>query len=228
MAFQGEYFVDRYGKKAAEQTPPIRLMQSAGLPVGAGTDATRVRSYNPFVALHWLITGKTVGGLKLYDSNNCQSRLEALNLYTKGSAWFSGDVGKKGSLLPGQFADLAVLSEDYFTIDEDSISKLESLLTVVGGKIVYGQKEFAELAPPPLPHSPVWSPASRFGGYAGRADLEDAITKRVQISALATGSEHTVQNCSAGLPSNMGQTARKSSKQSNHLWGDLGCNCWAY
>jgi predicted amidohydrolase YtcJ len=66
MAFQGEYFVDRYGAKAAERTPPIRRMLEMGVPVGAGTDATRVASYNPFVSLCWMTTGKTLGGLELY------------------------------------------------------------------------------------------------------------------------------------------------------------------
>src|SRR5207253_8445822 len=66
MAFQGEYFVERYGRRQAERTPPIRRMLELGVPVGAGTDATRVSSYNPFVSLYWLVTGNTVGGLYLY------------------------------------------------------------------------------------------------------------------------------------------------------------------
>jgi predicted amidohydrolase YtcJ len=65
MAFQGEYFVQRYGEKQTQRTPPIRRMLELGVPVGAGTDATRVSSYNPFVALYWLVTGKTVGGTPL-------------------------------------------------------------------------------------------------------------------------------------------------------------------
>src|SRR5438093_240384 len=70
MAFQGEYFVERYGAKQAERTPPIRRMLQLGVPVGAGTDATRVSSYNPWLSLYWLVTGKTVGGLALYPENN--------------------------------------------------------------------------------------------------------------------------------------------------------------
>ena len=98
MAFQGEYFVDRYGAKQAERTPPIRRMLEMGVPVGAGTDATRVASYNPFVALYWLVTGKTVGGTALYPESNRLERMEALRLYTVGSSWFSSDEGKKGSI----------------------------------------------------------------------------------------------------------------------------------
>src|SRR5207248_3819593 len=107
MAYQGEYFIDRYGKKAAEQSPPIHRMLGMGIPVGAGTDATRVASYNPFVCLYWMATGKTVGGTPLYRADNRLDRMEALRRYTQGSAWFSGEEEKKGALVAGQLADLA-------------------------------------------------------------------------------------------------------------------------
>jgi hypothetical protein len=99
MAFQGEYFVDRYGAKQARRTPPIRRMLELGVPVGAGTDATRVSSYNPFLSLYWFITGKTIGGTALYQEDNRLERMEALRLYTVGSSWFSSEDGKKGSIL---------------------------------------------------------------------------------------------------------------------------------
>ena len=82
MAFQGEYFVDRYGKAQAQHTPPIRRMLEFGIPVGAGTDATRVSSYNPYLSLYWLVTGRTLGGLQLYPETNRLDRSEALRLYT--------------------------------------------------------------------------------------------------------------------------------------------------
>src|SRR5436309_2629090 len=78
MAFQGEYFVERYGAKQAERTPPIRRMLELGVPVGAGIDATRVSSYNPWLSLYWFVTGKTVGGLALYPENDRLERMEAL------------------------------------------------------------------------------------------------------------------------------------------------------
>jgi predicted amidohydrolase YtcJ len=163
MAYQGEYFVERYGKTAAATAPPIRAMLGAGVPVGAGTDATRVASYNPFVALYWLTTGKTVGGTALYDEANRLSREEALRLFTVGSSWFSSEEGKKGAIVPGQLADLTALSADYFAIPDDDIKRLESVLTIVGGHVVHGSAEFAGLAPPLPPAAPDWSPVPRFG-----------------------------------------------------------------
>lgn len=173
MAFQGEYFVDLYGKEAAKHTPPIYRMLDLGIPVGAGSDATRVSSYNPWVALYWMVAGKTIGGLSIYDEKNKLDRKVALELYSKGSAWFSGDEGKKGTLAVGQFADIAVLSADYFTVPEEEIKDLESLLTIMGGQIVYGNDEFKNLSPELPPASPDWSPTGVYG-YGG-ANLANTI-----------------------------------------------------
>jgi predicted amidohydrolase YtcJ len=164
MAFQGEYFVERYGAKAAERTPPVRRMLDAGVPVGAGTDATRVASYNPWTSLSWLVTGKTVGGTSLYPEANLLSREEALRLYTGGSAWFSREEEKKGRLAPGYFADLAILSQDYFRVPEENIRHIEAVLTIVAGRVVFGSGGMASHAPPPLPVLPDWSPVAAFGG----------------------------------------------------------------
>ncbi|HKZ17906.1 MAG TPA: amidohydrolase, partial [Geobacteraceae bacterium] len=142
MAFQGEYFIDRYGKDAAGHSPPITRMLELGIPVGAGTDATRVASYNPWVSLYWLVSGRTVGGTPLYPAENRLDRAEALRLYTRGSAWFSQEEEKKGSTEAGKLADLAVLSADYFSIPEEEIKGIESVLTVLGGKVVHGAAEF--------------------------------------------------------------------------------------
>ncbi len=165
MSFQGENFLARYGKAQTKRTPPIQKMLSASVPVGAGTDATRVASYNPFVSLYWLVSGKTVGGLQIYDETNRLDRMEALRLWTVGSSWFSGESNVKGSIEVGQLADLAILSKDFFTVAEEEIKSLESILTIVGGKIVYAAEDFKEHAPPELPVSPDWSPVKTFGGY---------------------------------------------------------------
>ena len=214
MAFQGEYFVDRYGAKQAERTPPIRRMLELGVPVGAGTDATRVASYNPFVALYWLVTGKTVGGTSLYPENNRLERVEALRLFTIGSSWFSSEEGKKGSIAPGQLADLAVLSADYFSIPEEEIKRLEAVLTVVGGRVVYAAAPFAKLAPPQLQVSPDWSPVATFGGYAQHktkdASAESHLQRAIKRSDTALNST----------------TSRWVLGESG-LWS-LGCDCFAF
>src|SRR5207244_6980932 len=120
---------------------------------------------NPFVSLYWMVTGRTVGGTALYPEGNRLDRTEALRRYTVGSAWFSGEEDKKGTVEVGKLADFAVLSADYFSVPEEEIKRIESVLTVVGGKVVYGAKEFERLAPPPLPVSPDWSPVKVYGGY---------------------------------------------------------------
>ena len=166
MAFAGEFFAERYGPEAAAHAPPIRQMLDAGLIVGAGTDATRVASYNPWISLCWMVTGRTVGGMQLAPPRNRLSREEALRLYTLGSAWFSGEEQVKGRIAPGQFADFAILSADYFTVPEEQIRRIESVLTVTGGDVVYSADPFTAFAPEPLPPvSPAWSPVTAFGGY---------------------------------------------------------------
>ncbi len=214
MAFQGEYFVERYGAQQAKRTPPIRRMLEMGVPVGAGTDATRVSSYNPFLSLYWLVTGKTIGGLSLYPSENRFDRDEALKLYTLGSSWFSTENDKKGALAPGQLADFAVLSADYFSIPEQDIKQLESVLTVVGGKVVCATAEFSKLAPPALPVSPDWSPVKQYGGYAKPSDQALGASHSAVCTHLPT---HSQQEKSWHLPV-LGDFG---------LW-ELGCDCFAF
>ncbi len=165
MAFQGEYFLRRYGVDAVKRKPPLRKMLEMGLPVGAGTDGTRVASYHPWTCIWWMVTGKTVGGTVMNDEADRLTREEALNLYTHGTTWFSREDDRKGILKPGYFGDLAVLSDDYFSIEVDKIRELESVLTVVGGRVVHGSEEFARHAPALPKVSPDWSPVARFGGF---------------------------------------------------------------
>ncbi|MGC0319146.1 amidohydrolase [Kitasatospora acidiphila] len=165
MSFQGEAFVRRYGAAAAAGAPPVRAMLERGLTVGTGTDATRVSSYNPWVALHWLVSGRAVSDRTLYPASNRLSREEALELYTLGGARLTGEQEVKGRLRVGCYADLAVLSADYLTVDEGDIAHIESVLTVVGGRIVHGAQEHEGLAPELPAVVPLWSPVARFGGY---------------------------------------------------------------
>ena len=168
MLFQGEYFVQRYGKKTAAQAPPVRAMLDREIPVALGTDGTRVSSYNPWLALYWLTTGKTWGGLKHLADENILSRREALKTMTHASARFTGEENQKGTIDPGKFADFAILAEDYFTVEAEALKDMEAVLTVVDGRIAYGSGEYQELDPELPPLRPDWSPVHYYGGYAGR------------------------------------------------------------
>jgi predicted amidohydrolase YtcJ len=219
MAYQGDYFIERYGAKAAETTPPIARMLAAGLPVGAGTDATRVASYNPWVSLWWLVTGKTMGGARLYPPGNRLHREQALRLWTEGNTWFSTEQGKKGRIAVGQLADLAVLSDDYLSVAEDEIAHLSSVLTLLGGKVVHGVAPYADLAPPLPPPAPDWSPVKRFGGYQDRRQ-----SRAPQLTAACACS----RNCAVhGHDHATAWAGNVPSTDRRGFWGALGCGCWA-
>jgi len=143
MYFSGEETERRSGVDAARRMPPVETAREIGVPVGAGTDAHRVAPYSPFTALQWALDGKTVGGKAVRGPEETPSRANALRAYTQGSAWFSHDDDKRGALEPGKFADLAVLTKDYMTVPVEQIGGIESVLTMVGGKIVYAAGPFA-------------------------------------------------------------------------------------
>lgn len=224
MAFQGEYFIDRYGKQAAERTPPIARMLEMDIPVGAGTDATRVASYNPFVSLYWMVSGKTVGGTVLYPENNRLDHMEALRLYTVGSSWFSSEEGKKGAIIPGQLADLAVLTDDYFTIPEARIKSLESMLTLVGGKVVYAAKEFKDLEPPSIPVLPEWSPIAAYGGYYRHPPVTAASFAAHICTAICAWFHQPAHQSNCGT----GAAALNTTGSLSSFWSGIGCDCFAF
>jgi len=128
--------------------PPMMTGKKLGVPIGAGTDAHRVASYNPFTSLQWMLDGKTVGGVSLRGLEERPGREDALRFYTIGSAWFSHDEEKRGSLEVGKLADIAVLSKNYMTVPVDQIGTIESMLTMVGGKVVYAAGPFRQLESP--------------------------------------------------------------------------------
>ncbi len=167
MYFQGEHYWKRYGAQT-RQMPPIRKMLDMKIPVGLGTDGTRVSSYGPWPAIYWAVTGKTAGGLAMWQPRDRLTRFEALKLMTRGSAWFSGEEALKGQLAKGQYADLVILPKDYFSIPEAEIKTLESALTVVNGRIVHAGADFGQYAPELPPVEPEWSPVKHFGGYQNR------------------------------------------------------------
>jgi predicted amidohydrolase YtcJ len=227
MAFQGEYFVQRYGAKAAEATPPIRRMLDAGLPVGAGTDATRVASYNPWTSLAWLVTGKTVGGMRMYGEANLLDRHTALQLWTHGNTWFSHDEGRKGQIAVDQLADLAVLSRDYFAIAEDEIGDLYAELTLMDGKVVHASGPFADHAPPLPPASPDWSPVNRFGGHWSKNPAAGLFSRREGSSGRPMAS-CCANACQVHGHAHVKALASSVPAGDRGFWGALGCACWAF
>ena len=164
LAYQGESFINRYGKKPALNAPPVKRMTELGIPVGLGTDGTRVASYNPWIALYWITTGKTIGGTQVMDKANVLDRRTALKLMTYGGYNLIKEK-LKGKIQPGYFADLVILDQDYFTVPDESIKSISSKLTMVDGKIVYGDGDFKSIAPAALPIIPSWSPVKFYGGY---------------------------------------------------------------
>jgi len=195
-----------------------------GVPVGAGTDATRVASYNPWTALYWLVSGKTVGGLQLAEAG--LPRDTALELWTAGSAWFSNEQDKKGRIKAGQLADLVVLSADFFSVAEEDIKAIESVLTVVGGKIVYGADEFDPLAPPAIPVLPDWSPVKNVPGHYSARKSGTQSQQQQRRSILP---HQCAGACNVHAHSH--DVARRSSVPASNFsgfWGALGCSCFAF
>jgi predicted amidohydrolase YtcJ len=226
MAYQGEYFVERYGFGAAEATPPVAKIIAKGVKTSAGTDATRVASYNPWVSLAWLVTGKTVAGLKITPNRNCLDRETALRMWTENVTWFSNEEGKKGRIEVGQFADLVVPDRDYFACPGAEIADTTAELTIVGGKVVYGAGDFKALdkaAPPPA--MPDWSPVRNFGGYGAWA-AQDKPATAVRMQAMQSC------GCGTGCAVHGHDHARAWSSRLpvsdlQSFWGALGCACWA-
>jgi predicted amidohydrolase YtcJ len=227
MAYQGEYFVERYGFGAAEATPPVKKIIDRGVKVSAGTDATRVASYNPWVSLAWLVTGMTVGGLRITPQRNCLDRETALRMWTENVTWFSNEEGKKGRIQVGQLADLIVPDRDYFSCAEAEIAETTSDLTVVGGKVVYAASDFKSLdsgAPPPA--MPNWSPVRSFGGYAAWGSAESAgqpaLARKMAMSCCC-GSQCKIH----GHDHATAWSAKLPISDLKSFWGALGCACWA-
>ena len=144
LALTGEGYAELLGLAKARNAPRLRDMIQAGVPLGAGSDGFLATNYSPMLSLWWLVTGKTVAGSAIRDKSQNVTRVEALRMYTIGSASLTGDERRKGSIEVDKLADLAVLNGDYLTVPEDQIRSLESLLTMVGGHIVYAARPFAK------------------------------------------------------------------------------------
>ncbi|MGS2737899.1 amidohydrolase [Sinomicrobium sp. M5D2P17] len=165
MAMHGDGFIKTYNVEKAQQTPRLRRLVDSGIPLAITTDAFRASSYNPWIGISWMTTGKSVSGSEILAKNNRLTRKEALKLVTVGPTWFENQEGEMGKIIPGHFADFALLDKDYFTIPDEEIKTISSVLTVVDGRVVFGAAEYSELSPKLPKTLPEWSPFNSFGGY---------------------------------------------------------------
>ncbi len=167
MALHGDAFIRTYSREKALETPRLRALVDSGIPLAMTTDAFRATTFNPWVAISWMVSGKSVSGTDVLAEHNRLSRIEALNLFTRGAAWFTDAEAEMGRIAPGNLADFALLDRDYFSVPEDQIRLVTSVLTVMGGRVVFGAQEYGALAPPLPGILPEWSPIKFYGGYYG-------------------------------------------------------------
>jgi predicted amidohydrolase YtcJ len=138
---QGWQYTGRLG--SSPSGPPFRSLKNAGIPLGGGTDATNVAPLNPWLMLYYMSSGKNNDGDQVNPASECLTRLEALELYTKGSAFLLFAEDDLGTIEPGKLADIVVLSDDPLKVSDDALRKLSSNLTLVGGEAVHATGPFA-------------------------------------------------------------------------------------
>lgn len=165
MALHGDGFIKTYSREKALLTPRLRELVDSGIPLAMTTDAFRAASFNPWVGISWMVSGKSISGTEVLAKDNRLSRAEALGLFTRGAAWFMNGETEMGMIAPGQLADFALLDQDYFTVAEAKIKSIASVLTVMDGRVVYGGQDYQSLSPVLPEILPTWSPIKYFGGY---------------------------------------------------------------
>lgn len=165
MALHGEAFIQSRGREAALRTPRLRTLVDSGIPLAMSTDAFRASTFNPWVGLSWMVTGKSISGSEVLASDNRLTRAEALKLFTAGGAWFMDAESEAGIIAPGRLADFALLDRDYFSVPDEQIKSVSSVLTVMDGRVVFGAKDYDGLSPPLPAILPAWSPVKVFGSY---------------------------------------------------------------
>jgi hypothetical protein len=167
MALHGDGFIKTHGREKALMTPRLRALVDSGIPLAMTTDAFRAATFNPWVGISWMVSGKSVSGSEVLAANNRLSRVEALRLFTSGPAWFMNTESEMGMIAPGHLADFALLDRDYFTVPEDQITQISAVLTIMDGRVVFGAQEFGALTPALPAVLPAWSPIAYFGVYHG-------------------------------------------------------------
>jgi predicted amidohydrolase YtcJ len=137
QVFRADASEAAWGPGSLTDVPNFTALDAAGITLGLGTDATRASSLNPWLALWWLVAGRSIDGRRRRGEAQLLGRARALGIMTAGNAAIVGEADRRGRLAPGLLADLAVLDEDYFTLDEDGIGALRAELTIVGGAVVH-------------------------------------------------------------------------------------------
>jgi predicted amidohydrolase YtcJ len=165
MALHGDGFIKTHGREKALQTPRLRQLVDSGIPLAMTTDAYRAATFNPWVGISWMVSGKSVSGSEVLARNNRLTRAEALGLFTHRPAWFMNAEAEMGMIAPGHLADFALLDRDYFTVPESQIKSIASVLTVMDGRVVFGAQDYSALSPALPAILPEWSPVKHFGGY---------------------------------------------------------------
>lgn len=165
MALHGDGFIKTHGREKALETPRLRQLVDSGIPLAMTTDAFRAATFNPWVGVSWMVSGKSVSGSNVLSQGNRLSRVEALKLFTSGPTWFMNTESEMGKIAPGNLADFVLLDRDYFTVPEEQIKDISAVLTVMDGRVVFGAQEYSPLAPPLPDILPAWSPVKHFGGY---------------------------------------------------------------
>ncbi|MGF7149921.1 hypothetical protein FHS96_003578 [Sphingomonas zeicaulis] len=167
MALHGDAFIKSHSRKEALLTPRLRMLVDSGIPLAMSTDAFRAATFDPWIGISWMVTGKSVSGSEILAKDNRLSRVEALKLFTRGAAWFMNADTELGILAPGYLADFALLDRDYFSVPEEQIKSVTSVLTVVNGKVVFGAQDYEAMSPKLPTILPGWSPVKAFGSYHG-------------------------------------------------------------
>ena len=165
MAMHGDAFIKTHGRDKALRTPRLRELVDSGIPLAMTTDAFRASSFNPWIGISWMVSGKSVSGTDVLAQDNRLTRAEALGLFTRKAAWFMNTEAEMGMIAPGHLADFVLLDRDYFAVAESQIKSIASVLTIMDGRVVYGAQDYQSLSPALPEILPTWSPIKYFGGY---------------------------------------------------------------
>jgi hypothetical protein len=144
---KGGDYVERWGRQEAADAQPIAGLRARGIPIGAGSDATRANWYSPWASIAWFVTGTSIDGAGVRSPEHLMSREQALRAYSADAAWFTGEDGHRGKLLPGYDADLVVPSLDPFACADGELAGIRSDLTIMNGRVTWAAAAFSEGAP---------------------------------------------------------------------------------